>query len=347
MSFELRRSIAPKSSVNPSGENAAKESLPAAEDRLGFPLVLLICDSNPFSIVRYFEHALYECVNLVTVYLDVHEWFLKRFGLPRLLYKLFKTRLRHLGPLPREPDVVLVVEPYVKTRLELDRFKDSVKVFYALDPHSPKAREAYARCGVWGYDYVFCGQKDYIPMLEELGCSRVHWLPYAVDPSIFRKLEDVGVKYDVAFLGSLTPDRRTVLERLGSRFKLLTVGHGKGACYMHDASIAYSMSRIVLQVSNRGTLGARVFEGMACNRLVVADKIDNGLNDLFVDGRDIVLYGELEELEERVDYYLSHEEERKRIAVQGYNIVIDKHTYKHRITELLTTVLGSSLSGGP
>jgi spore maturation protein CgeB len=178
-------------------------------------------------------------------------------------------------------------------------------------------------------------------MLKELGCTKVHWLPYAVDPTIFREIKDVDVQYDIAFMGSITTERKTLLEKLGRKFRLLTVGHGKGARYMHDASTAYSSSKIVLQISNRRTLGARIFEGMACNRLVMADRIGNGLSDLFLDGENIVLY-DVEEPEDKVDHYLSNAEERKRIALQGYNLIMNKHTYRHRVMELLSTVLDSN-----
>lgn len=309
------------------------------EERSRFPVVLLLCDSNPFSIVRYLEHALYHVANLIVVYLDVHEWFLKRFGLPNLFYKLLKLRLNHLSRLPRDPDLVLVIEPYIKTHLDLSSFRNSVKSFYALDPHSPGSSESYRKCGVWEYDHIFCGQKDYIPMLQKLGCKRVCWLPYAADPDVFREDKNMRAKYDIAFLGAMTPDRVKVLSELTKSFRILPVGHGKGAYYMHDASIAYSISRIVLQISNRGTLGARIFEGMACNRLVAADKIRNGLDELTKDGKDIVLYQDLNGLEDSVHYYLEHEDEMKKIAFQGYQLVTSKHTYRHRANKLLEVTL--------
>lgn len=308
-----------------------------------FPIVLLLCDSNPFSIVRYLERAFYDLTNLVVVNLDVQEWFLKRFGLPKLFYKLFRVRLNHLPILPRDPDLILAVEPYTKTHLDLSRFPSSAKAFYALDPHSPNSSEAYKKCRVWEYDYVFCGQKDYIPMLKDLGCKKVNWLPYAVDPMVFRELKNMRVKYDVAFLGAMTPDRKDILARVSKKFKLLPVGHGKGAYYMHDASIAYSMSNIVLQISNRGTIGARIFEGMACNRLVMADKICNGLDELTRDGTDIVLYRGASELEEKIGYYLKNEEEMKKIAVRGYQLATTKHTYRHRVDEVLRVTVGETI----
>ena len=46
----------------------------------------------------------------------------------------------------------------------------------------------------------------------------------------------------------------------------------------------------------------------------------------------------MDELLEKVDYYLSHEEQRIRIAMNGYQKVRKYHTYRHRLTQALHVV---------
>jgi len=274
-----------------------------------YPLVLLLCDSNPFSIVRWFEHALYDSVNVISVYLDVHEWFVKKFSLPSLLYKLMKTRLSHVKPMPSEPDVVLLVEPPIKLHYDLSSFKNSLKVFYALDPHGDGAIEGYKKCRVDEYDVVFVAQKDYLHTFKEIGCEKVYWLPYAYDPRIFREIKNVPMRYDVAFIGSMNEERRTILEKVRQKFKLFVTEAGMFA-FMHDASLAYSMSKAALQISNRKTLGPRIFEAMGCRRMVLADSIKNGLEEIFTEDENIVLYSDTNELLEKLEFYLHDKEER-------------------------------------
>lgn len=302
-----------------------------------FPLVLILCDSKPFSIVRYFEHALYDVVNVIPVYLDIHEWFIKKLSLPSLLYKLLSLRLSRVKPIPREPDVVLVIEPPIKRPYDLRKFRNSIKVFYALDPHTSNAMQTYGKCDLWNYDFVFVGQKDYIWMFEEMGCDKVFWLPYAYDPRIFREIPVSQRIYEVTFLGSMNDERRYVLNALKDKFRIFTTYDGKFVP-MHDASRVYSMSKIVLQISNNKTLGARIFEAMGCRRMVLADRIKNGLEEIFREGVDIALYSDLKELIELIEYYLEDEEKRESLANNGHELVKSSHTYRHRVITMMDQI---------
>ena len=58
----------------------------------------------------------------------------------------------------------------------------------------------------------------------------------------------------------------------------------------------------------------------------------------FNEGEDLVCFDGLEDLCEKVGYYLEHEEERKRIAWNGYRKVREKHSYIERIRTILDTV---------
>lgn len=55
----------------------------------------------------------------------------------------------------------------------------------------------------------------------------------------------------------------------------------------------------------------------------------------FTEGEDLVCFDGVEDLREKVEYYLEHEEERKRIAYNGYKKVKEHHTYMHRVREML------------
>ena len=52
-------------------------------------------------------------------------------------------------------------------------------------------------------------------------------------------------------------------------------------------------------------------------------------------GRDLETYESMEELEEKVRYYLSHDEERVEIAINGYETVAKYHTYEIRLAQML------------
>ena len=48
----------------------------------------------------------------------------------------------------------------------------------------------------------------------------------------------------------------------------------------------------------------------------------------------------MEELDEKVAYYLSHEKQRAEIARNGYEEVRDHHTYPIRLAQMLQLAFG-------
>jgi spore maturation protein CgeB len=73
---------------------------------------------------------------------------------------------------------------------------------------------------------------------------------------------------------------------------------------------------------------------------LLTDKIKNGLEELFIDGKHLVTYQSLSDLMEKIEYYLKADEEREKIATRGQKEVRKKHTYCHRAESILETCLG-------
>tara|TARA_Y100000992_G_C21274089_1_gene498863 strand:+ start:4177 stop:5067 length:891 start_codon:yes stop_codon:yes gene_type:complete len=90
--------------------------------------------------------------------------------------------------------------------------------------------------------------------------------------------------------------------------------------------------KIVVQNSRWGEITRRIFEGMACGKMVLCDKLDKskGLDKLFEDEVDIVYYDDIVDCIYKMNHYNGNDEERERIAANGYNKVIENHTQKQR-----------------
>lgn len=58
----------------------------------------------------------------------------------------------------------------------------------------------------------------------------------------------------------------------------------------------------------------------------------------FEEGKDLVCFDGVEDLREKVAYYLKHEDERVQIAQNGYKKVKEHHTYMQRVGEMLRIV---------
>jgi hypothetical protein len=94
---------------------------------------------------------------------------------------------------------------------------------------------------------------------------------------------------------------------------------------------------MVVQNSRWKEITRRIFEGMACGKLVLTDRLDvaKGLEELFIDGQEIVLYDDMFDCIEKMNYYNENEEERERIAYNGMAKVIANHTQIQVVDKLI------------
>ena len=279
----------------------------------------------------YIERALQKTCNVVPVYLN-------RYSVPALLPSPWLSRFvtevlerKTHGSLTF--DLVLVIDP-VRRRLDIKRF-GALTAYYAIDS-DVAFDEHIRRTKVADYDVVFVAQKDYMERYARAGCKRVVWLPPACDPDIHKSHVTPQI-YDVAFIGDVPKGsrRESLIEEIQNRCRIYV-----GRRYLHDMAQTFSQSRIALNASRRGDLNQRVFESMSCGSLLLTDRIGNGMNELFTDGKHLVTYGDVPELLSKIQYYLLHEEERQIIARCGQAEVQTKHAFQHRVRTIIDATVG-------
>jgi hypothetical protein len=215
----------------------------------------------------------------------------------------------------------------------------SVTVAYLVDVHQGlQPRLLYAPF----FDAVFIAQKDYLQTFERRGAANVHWLPLALDPEI-HQIHGVVRDLDVAFvgqLGSRGSNRNKVLTAVLPNFKT----NDYELFYPpKEMARVYARSKVVLNASINGDLNMRFFEGLASGALVVTDRIQNGLQDLFIENCHYVGYSSIEEAKEKITYYLAHPAERERIGRAGQQEALRNHTYRHR-WEVIRKIASADLS---
>jgi len=76
----------------------------------------------------------------------------------------------------------------------------------------------------------------------------------------------------------------------------------------------------------------RSFEVLSCGGFHLTQHVKS-MDYWFENGKHLVSVKDKEEAYEKMKYYLKHDEERKKIALQGYEYVRNNHTYIHRIRE--------------
>ena len=106
--------------------------------------------------------------------------------------------------------------------------------------------------------------------------------------------------------------------------------------YNTDMPKVFACSKINLNITtktNQTGIPSRIFDVMAAGGFVISNYQEEIL-EYFVPGEDIVIYDSIPDLLNKIEYYLSHDDERNTIAQNGYNKVKQLHTYDNRMKDL-------------
>ncbi|REK31796.1 MAG: glycosyltransferase, partial [Planctomycetota bacterium] len=213
-------------------------------------------------------------------------------------------------------------------------------VWWAIDTHLDferclgKARQA---------DFTFAAQKNGTLRLNESGLETATWLPLACDPVLHGRCETPKVR-DVCFIGNVLPgERQRLLGLLRQRYPDMLVDRR----FFEEMAETYSASRTVFNRGVADDVNMRVFEALCSGSLLVTNALDdNGQAELFTDGRELATYAGDDELLEKLNYYLQHDQLREQIAACGRAAVLKRHTYRRRMETILATVDPSAGNGG-
>ena len=232
-----------------------------------------------------------------------------------------------LDQIPREGvDLYLCIDDGLRYQIPAGLHSTA---YWAIDTHlDPAWHVEKAR----GFDLVFTAQRDGAEKLRRSGVRSATWLPLGCDPEIHGKHE-IAKQYDVAFVGSVFPGPRADLLNLIRRKYPNTF---IGQCYFEEMAKTYSAARTVFNRSIKNDVNMRVFEALASGSLLVTNDLsDNGLAELFRDGVHLVTYREAEDLLDKLAFYLRRDSLREKIAAAGRAEVVEKHTYRHRMEQVL------------
>lgn len=115
------------------------------------------------------------------------------------------------------------------------------------------------------------------------------------------------------------------------------VNHGLAEAY-NQAPLIYKTAAINLNITLRSIASGiplRAFEIMGSGGFLLTNFQEDFLS-FFVPDEDYVYFESKEDLVDRTDYYLKHEDERRQIAANGKAKVAAAHTYLHRAQEMLS-----------
>lgn len=231
-------------------------------------------------------------------------------------------------------DVIYVLDygPWQNLNLNHTFFPDSILVKECGD--EPQANQLHIQTARQ-FDIVLTPDKRCANHYKSIGINGI-WQTHFADTRIFYPRSDIPATWDCVTTcgprgGGLTEKINHALAgRFNNERYFYGIEHAKRLC----------MGKMVFQKSQYGEITRRIFEGMACGKMVITDRLspDTGLSDIFKDGEDIVYYDSADEAIDKINYFASHDDEREAIAKNGYNKVITSHSIAARVDELMELV---------
>lgn len=110
--------------------------------------------------------------------------------------------------------------------------------------------------------------------------------------------------------------------------------------YNTKMPLVFHNSKININITLRSIesgIPLRALDIMACGGFLLSN-YQPELAEYFVDGEELVLFHNEKDFMEKVEYYLTHEEERQAIAYRGYEKVKSIFTFKNKLCSLFHVV---------
>jgi hypothetical protein len=265
------------------------------------------------------------------------------------------------------PDVVIVVKGSFispNTLRCIKRETGAVLVNYATDdPFNPVMNTRDIVASVPLYDIYACTKRAIMKDVREAGCKSPIFVPFGYKPTVHfpeppaTTEEKSRFTSEVVFIGGCDQDRIPYFETLVRSIPNIPLHlygnywnrhpvlrhYYRGYAWGRDYRLALNGTKIAVNLvrrSNRDGHTVRTFEIPACGAFMLAERTDEHL-ELFEEDKEAAYFGSVEELVEKVRYYLSHDTERERIAAAGYHKVVNGgHTNKDRLMYILSFVKG-------
>ena len=208
------------------------------------------------------------------------------------------------------------------------------------------------------YDLVVTTKTDNVERLRGAGAGAVLLSGNAYDPDVHKPMPPSvggleGYTCDVSFIGRWEPDREAWLTRVAEtgiklavrgiqwdrvRSDILRQAVYPGPALGLEYARAISAARINLAFLSRlagDAITQRSVEIPACGGFMLAERTDEHLAH-FTEGIEVAYFDGIEELLEKISYYLSHPDERRRIAQAGRaRCLTSGYSYDARLTQIL------------
>lgn len=320
------------------------------------PRVLLSApDNRPWAMGRYLKDALME-LDVPVQLVDFRET------------KDLKGELRrHLESFKPELHLIFKGERFDREAVDLVRAAGVPTVLWHhdVDYHVP----SWLLVVAGAVDYFFTHARGMVHRFKEAGIPRTDWLSEGFPENFFafdRIKEDERRLYtsQVMLAGNIHMSRRYRLRaimlhraikdgfsvkwwgpRISYRLRnvdliLSRVGRAYGGRFLANDEFAKAVNCADVFLARDvnpevdASVSNRLYWACGSGSFYLTHHSD-GIEDIMIPGKELETFKTLDEMSEKIRYYVDHPEERRRIAEAGQRRVLDNYTMRHRLGEML------------
>ncbi len=147
-------------------------------------------------------------------------------------------------------------------------------------------------------------------------------------------------KHKINFVGHLKgtrPQRERIAKLLSTKYNVEIINN----IFPPEMIKLYADTCIIPNESIANEVNFRILEGASCGACVLSPDVGEDQNILFEPEREVLIYKNLEELEELIDYCIKHPDFCESIAHAAWQRIQKEHTKEHRAAQLLTAIQGT------
>ncbi|HEX9015277.1 MAG TPA: glycosyltransferase [Chloroflexota bacterium] len=228
-------------------------------------------------------------------------------------------------------------------------------------------RQSYALFWAPHFDYFTTTSTSALRYYRDLGMTNGLFSPLGYNHTLYVR-RSLPKLYDVSFVGSFHGHRDWMIRKLrkaGLNVSVWGVGWPAGRLSQDAMIDVFNQTRICLTLSNSLNLDARYllesprwaltdlrhcrktkeqikgrhFEISGCGSLQMSYYVED-LEHCYEIGKEILVFADVDDLIDKIRYYLKHQDERESIAEAGWQRAANDHSIARRFADIVEQIGG-------
>ncbi|MBU4312026.1 MAG: glycosyltransferase [Candidatus Omnitrophica bacterium] len=243
------------------------------------------------------------------------------------------------------PDYLLVILkdtlPIIKEMKEDLKSMGTRVIYWFCDPEHPKKEDMSDVINT-----MFLTNRGQVEEYKNAyNLKKVFYMPQGFGPYAQHRLELPEI-YDVGFAGAISSaplhrTRKELIDAMSRRYNVKT-----NNAVRNNIAEFYSQSKTVFGASDFNSelyTSNRFYVALGCGACYITKKFQ-GIELLAKNKEHVLWFEDKKELFDILDYYLSHDSERNMIREAASKLAMERHTYEHRLRNILDIVEGRTKS---